>query len=70
MRTEISNVRDKVSNKDNETVDTIREAFQALQQKSLKLFEMAYKKVRTAILYNVDFVLNVFLFLWQEDLVI
>eukprot|EP00112_Aurelia_sp_Birch-Aquarium-sp1_P009306 Seg2052.6 transcript_id=Seg2052.6/GoldUCD/mRNA.D3Y31 product="Stress-70 protein mitochondrial" protein_id=Seg2052.6/GoldUCD/D3Y31 len=45
LRTEISNVRDKVANKDNETVDTIREAFQALQQKSLKLFEMAYKKM-------------------------
>lgn len=38
-------LRDVLANKDNESVETIREAFSSLQQKSLKLFEMAYKKM-------------------------
>ena len=39
-------VREKLNNKDNlESADELREAFQQLQQRSLKLFEMAYKKV-------------------------
>ena len=46
LRTEMGTVREKIANKDNETVDSIRESFQSLQQKSLKLFELAYKKVR------------------------
>lgn len=45
LRTELGQVREKVANKDNESVDSIRESFQSLQQKSLKLFEMAYKKM-------------------------
>ena len=45
LRTEIGQVREKIANKDSESIDSIRESFQALQQKSLKLFEMAYKKV-------------------------
>lgn len=45
LRTEMGTVREKIANKDNETVDSIRESFQSLQQKSLKLFELAYKKM-------------------------
>jgi len=45
LRTEIGQVREKIANKDSESIDSIRESFQALQQKSLKLFEMAYKKM-------------------------
>lgn len=45
LRTDIGTVREKIANKDNETVDSIRESFQQLQQKSLKLFEIAYKKM-------------------------
>jgi len=35
-----------LSNRDNETAESIRTATTELQQASLKLFEMAYKKVR------------------------
>lgn len=45
IKEEIAKVREILANKDNETVDSIREAFSSLQQKSLKLFEMAYKKM-------------------------
>lgn len=45
IKEEISKVRTILENKENESVDTIREAFNNLQQKSLKLFEMAYKKM-------------------------
>lgn len=34
-----------LSNRDNETVESIKKATSDLQQASLKLFEMAYKKV-------------------------
>jgi len=46
LKTEISTVKDLVAKKDElESADELREAFQKLQQKSLKLFEMAYKKM-------------------------
>lgn len=45
IKEEITKVREMLSNKDNHTVDEIRETFSSLQQKSLKLFEMAYKKM-------------------------
>nr|APZ88670.1 mortalin [Botryllus schlosseri] len=45
IKEEIQKLRDVLANKDNESVETIREAFSSLQQKSLKLFEMAYKKM-------------------------
>lgn len=41
----ITKVRERLSNKDNETAETIKQATNELQQSSLKLFEMAYKKV-------------------------
>ncbi len=44
----IEKVRNLIANKDNETAETIRAATQELQQASLKLFEMAYKKVRSS----------------------
>lgn len=41
----IFQLKEVLANKDNETVDSIRTAYSNLQQKSLKLFEMAYKKM-------------------------
>merc|ERR1712137_1052629 len=46
LRKEVELVREKLNNKDNlESAEELREAFQQLQQRSLKLFEMAYKKM-------------------------
>lgn len=45
LKEEIAKVREVLANKENETGETIRQAYSELQQKSLKLFEMAYKKV-------------------------
>nr|CAR66235.1 mortalin-like protein [Dugesia japonica] len=41
----IQQVRDKLANKDTETAENIKKATNELQQSSLKLFEMAYKKM-------------------------
>lgn len=46
LKEEISKVRDLLSNKDSETGENIKQAASTLQQASLKLFEMAYKKVK------------------------
>ena len=45
MKELIANLRAVLSNKDQETSESIRKATSDLQQASLKLFEMAYKKV-------------------------
>lgn len=45
LKEEISKVREVLARKDSETAESIRQAYSELQQKSLKLFEMAYKKV-------------------------
>lgn len=45
LKEEISKVRDLLANKDSETGENIKQAATNLQQASLKLFEMAYKKV-------------------------
>jgi len=45
MRDHIAKVRDVLINKDEQTPESIRTATSELQQASLKLFEMAYKKV-------------------------
>uniref|UniRef100_A0A671VS01 Heat shock protein 9 n=1 Tax=Sparus aurata TaxID=8175 RepID=A0A671VS01_SPAAU len=45
LKEEISKVRDLLANKDSETGENIKQAATTLQQASLKLFEMAYKKV-------------------------
>ncbi|KAK4471719.1 hypothetical protein MN116_005121 [Schistosoma mekongi] len=41
----IEKLRNRLSNKDSETAESIREATNELQQASLKLFEMAYRKM-------------------------
>uniref|UniRef100_A0A8C5GXQ6 Stress-70 protein, mitochondrial n=1 Tax=Gouania willdenowi TaxID=441366 RepID=A0A8C5GXQ6_GOUWI len=45
LKEEISKVRNLLANKDSETGENIKQAATNLQQASLKLFEMAYKKV-------------------------
>jgi len=45
MKELIATVRTVLSNKDQESPESIRKATSDLQQASLKLFEMAYKKV-------------------------
>ena len=45
LREQITKVKEVLADKDNQTPDSIREASSTLQQASLKLFEMAYKKV-------------------------
>jgi hypothetical protein len=45
LREQIAQVRDVVSKKDESSPEEIRKLTSSLQQASLKLFEMAYKKV-------------------------
>jgi len=45
LRDHIAKVRDVLINKDEQSPETIRTATSELQQASLKLFEVAYKKV-------------------------
>lgn len=46
LKKEVEKVREVLNKKDDlGSADDLREAYQQLQQKSLKLFEMAYKKV-------------------------
>merc|ERR1712241_866362 len=45
MKTQIQEVREKLANKDNMTGEEIKKTVSDLQQSSLKLFEMAYKKM-------------------------
>uniref|UniRef100_A0A674NMG4 Stress-70 protein, mitochondrial n=1 Tax=Takifugu rubripes TaxID=31033 RepID=A0A674NMG4_TAKRU len=45
LKDEIAKVRDLLANKDSETGENIKQAANNLQQASLKLFEMAYKKM-------------------------
>lgn len=45
LKEHIAKVRTTLSNRDNETAESIRTATTELQQASLKLFEMAYKKM-------------------------
>ncbi|CAF1049807.1 unnamed protein product [Rotaria sp. Silwood1] len=42
-----SKLREKLSNKDNETVQSVKEAADEFQRQSLKLFETAYKKMQS-----------------------
>ena len=46
LREHITTVRTMLESKDNESAENIKKATNDLQQASLKLFEMAYKKVR------------------------
>lgn len=45
LRTDITKVRELLANKDSSDPEEIRKTVNDLQQASLKLFEMAYKKV-------------------------
>ena len=45
MKDEITKVRTFLANKDNETPESIRTTIHEFQQKCLKVFEVAYKKV-------------------------
>ena len=45
MKEEITKMRTLLANKDNETPEAISSAVHDFQQKSLKVFEAAYKKV-------------------------
>lgn len=45
LKEEIEKLREKLANKDNETAESIRESFGEMQKASLKLFELAYKKM-------------------------
>merc|ERR1712172_380447 len=45
MKEKITEVRDKLANKENMDGETIKATVSELQQSSLKLFEMAYKKM-------------------------
>ncbi|KAJ7378800.1 Stress-70 protein, mitochondrial [Desmophyllum pertusum] len=45
LKEEMEKVREVLARKDSETAESIRQAYSELQQKSLKLFEMAYKKM-------------------------
>lgn len=45
LREEIAKVREVLANKDTVDPEEIRKVTSTLQQSSLKLFEMAYKKV-------------------------
>lgn len=45
MREEITKVKELLANKDNADPEEIKKATSTLQQASLKLFELAYKKV-------------------------
>ena len=47
MQAKLVNLREKLSQKDSETAESIRQVTHDTQQASLKLFEMAYKKVHT-----------------------
>lgn len=45
LKDEIQKVREVLANKDNESAENINKAAGEMQKASLKLFEMAYKKV-------------------------
>ena len=50
LKANLEKVRGLLANKESESLETIRTAVNELQQASLKLFEMAYKKVSLSIL--------------------
>ena len=56
MKDQIKEVRDKLANKDSMDPEEIKKTVNELQQQSLKLFEMAYKKVKRSVLllFSID----------------
>lgn len=61
MKQEISKVREMLAKKDEVDPEELRKTVSTLQQSSLKLFELAYKKVRI-------FIINYCKFLNRQDL--
>ena len=59
-------MREVLARKDSETAESIRQAYSELQQKSLKLFEMAYKKVMSLFNYTNETFLLLFFFFWED----
>ena len=53
LRDEVARVRQVLSNRDEESAESIQKAGADLQKASLKLFEMAYKKVYTSIVHHI-----------------
>lgn len=53
LRENISQVKNLLANKDETDPEEIRKAMNTLQQASLKLFEMAYKKVSWNLLHKI-----------------
>ena len=49
MKEGATKLREKLSNKDNESVENLKQAADEFQRQSLKLFETAYKKVSLKI---------------------
>jgi hypothetical protein len=58
LKEEIARVREVLANTENSSAEEIKEQYSELQQKSLKLFEMAYKKVRLLILLTPKYWLH------------
>ena len=54
MKENIAKLREKIANKENETPESIRESFGELQKLSLKLFELAYKKVLVVVFLCIE----------------
>ena len=52
LKEEIAKVRQVLANRDNETHESINQATGEMQKASLKLFEMAYKKVRESDVFT------------------
>ena len=54
----IKKVKDELADKDNKTGEEIKSSTSELQQASLKLFEVAYKKVRyhTSCISNLKYI--------------
>ena len=50
LKDEIQKVREVLTNKDNESAENINKAAGEMQKASLKLFEIAYKKVGDLLL--------------------
>jgi molecular chaperone DnaK len=48
-----SKLREKLTNKDSESVESIKQAADEFQRQSLKLFETAYKKVCLSLLSSI-----------------
>ncbi len=66
MREQITEVRNKLADKDNMEAEEIKKTVSDLQQSSLKLFEMAYKKVNQSTYLGLlkEYLLHLMCFRW------